>query len=45
NLLDARRQMLHAETLTLPHPVTREPMKFHAPVPEDMQSLLNRLRG
>lgn len=30
------RQALHAHFLTLPHPVTGEPLQLHAPVPEDM---------
>ncbi len=37
-------QALHSLTLTLVHPVTREPMRFSAPVPEDMQKILLTLR-
>ncbi|MGE4563690.1 MAG: RluA family pseudouridine synthase [Victivallaceae bacterium] len=36
----AARQMLHAYTIELPHPVTGERMKFTAPVPDDMRRWL-----
>lgn len=39
-----RRQCLHARRLALLHPGTREPMAFEAPLPTDMQSLLDWLR-
>lgn len=45
NFLSAPRQMLHAEILTLIHPASMEAMTFRAPVPPDMQSVLNGLRG
>lgn len=35
------RQALHAWRLSLPHPVTREPVVFVAPVPADLQRLLS----
>ncbi|MEE4299806.1 MAG: 23S rRNA pseudouridine(1911/1915/1917) synthase RluD [Pseudomonadales bacterium] len=38
-----RRQALHARRLTLAHPVTRETLTFEAPVPDDMQRLLELL--
>ena len=38
-----RRQALHAARLALPHPATGDPMAWQAPVPEDMQSLLDAL--
>ncbi len=38
-------QALHSRELTLVHPSTGEAMKFEAPLPEDMQSILNTLRG
>ncbi|MFQ6035484.1 MAG: RNA pseudouridine synthase, partial [Sedimentisphaerales bacterium] len=38
------RCALHAWTLRLAHPTTGEIMKFEAPVPEDMQNLLDLLR-
>ena len=31
------RQALHAWRITLPHPITREPLTIEAPLPEDMQ--------
>jgi 23S rRNA pseudouridine1911/1915/1917 synthase len=39
----ATRQMLHAHRLELTHPMTNETVSFTAPMPEDMQSLLDRL--
>jgi len=38
------RIALHAATLGFTHPSTGEPMKWTAPLPNDMQSLLQRLR-
>jgi 23S rRNA pseudouridine1911/1915/1917 synthase len=34
------RQALHAWHARLPHPVTRQPIDFEAPVPSDMRSLI-----
>lgn len=34
------RQALHAESITMLHPITKQWHKFAAPVPEDMQRLL-----
>lgn len=42
-LLDFPRQALHAHTLGFEHPTTGEAMKFHAPLPEDMQRLIEIL--
>ncbi len=39
------RQALHATRLALAHPRTGEPLEFVAPLPADMQSLINDLRG
>ncbi|MFO7695801.1 MAG: RluA family pseudouridine synthase [Anaerolineae bacterium] len=39
------RQMLHAQRLTLTHPVSGERMSFEAPVPADMLAVLERLRA
>ena len=39
------RQALHAYELTFVHPVTLESMTLQAPLPPDMQSLLQLLRG
>ena len=36
------RPLLHAETLSFPHPITGEPMQFFAPPPEDFQSFFPR---
>jgi 23S rRNA pseudouridine1911/1915/1917 synthase len=34
------RQALHAWRVSMPHPVTRAPMMFEAPLPADMAALL-----
>lgn len=34
------RQALHAGALSFLHPITREPLMLHAPLPDDMRSLL-----
>ena len=39
-----RRQALHAAKLAFLHPVSRLPVSFEAPLPEDMQQLLRILR-
>jgi 23S rRNA pseudouridine1911/1915/1917 synthase len=38
------RVALHAWTLEFKHPTTEKPVKFEAPLPEDMQNLLEMLR-
>lgn len=38
-------QALHSKTLTFTHPRTGEKMEFEAPLPEDMQMILDELRG
>ncbi len=38
------RPALHASTLEFTHPKTKKPVKFEAPLPQDMQNLLNMLR-
>jgi 23S rRNA pseudouridine1911/1915/1917 synthase len=38
------RQALHALSLSLTHPVTGKQMVFEAPLPEDMEKLINKLR-
>ena len=38
-------QALHSHTLSLIHPVTGERMNFTAPLPEDMQQVLDKLRN
>lgn len=37
-----KRVMLHAYTLTLPHPSTAQPLTLCAPIPEDMRALMAR---
>lgn len=41
---DVKRQMLHAETLGLVHPVGLSHHRWVAPLPEDMARLIDRLR-
>ena len=36
------RQMLHAQTLRFPHPVTGDDMTFFAPIPQDIQEICDR---
>jgi len=38
------RQALHAKILEFIHPVTQERMRFDSPIPQDFQSVLDRLR-
>lgn len=38
-----KRQALHAYSLEFTHPSTKETVKFNAPLPDDMQQLLNDL--
>ncbi len=42
-LKSAKRQMLHARHLRFTHPVERRSMSFTAPIPEDMQRLMDGL--
>ena len=39
-----RRQMLHANTIKLKHPIKGEIMEFTAPVPEDMETAIKYLK-
>jgi 23S rRNA pseudouridine1911/1915/1917 synthase len=39
------RQALHASLLAFRHPITGERMKFTAPMPDDMEQILEVLRG
>lgn len=39
-----KRQALHAQCLTLQHPVSNERMQWQSPIPADMQELLRLLR-
>ena len=38
------RQALHAKTLGFVHPITAEYLEFEAPLPQDMQSIIDQLR-
>ncbi|MEE7567715.1 23S rRNA pseudouridine(1911/1915/1917) synthase RluD, partial [Xanthomonas sp. Kuri4-3] len=40
-----KRQALHAETLEFVHPVSGEPVRATAPVPADLQQLMDALRS
>ncbi|TDX52763.1 RluA family pseudouridine synthase [Orenia marismortui] len=44
NYLTVDRQMLHSHTLGFYHPTTEEWMEFEAPLLEDMEKVLERLR-
>lgn len=35
-----RRMALHAESLGFAHPITRQPLEFTAPIPQEMQALM-----
>lgn len=39
------RQALHAHRLAFAHPVDGRPLRFEAPLPDDLRDLLRRLRG
>lgn len=45
NVEPPERQMLHAETLGIIHPTSKERLVFRAAMPDDMQNLILRLRG
>ncbi|MBD3879089.1 MAG: RluA family pseudouridine synthase [Quinella sp. 1Q5] len=45
NPFDIHGQALHSHKLSLIHPTTGELMKFTAPLPEDMRSILKQLEG
>ena len=38
------RQALHAASLSFTHPITKEPLSFEAPLPDDMKQALEKLR-
>ena len=44
NVLLMERQALHAARLTFTHPITRERLTFDAPLPEDIQTALSKLK-
>ena len=39
-----RRQMLHAHTIKLRHPIKEKIMEFRAPIPDDMEKAIEALR-
>ncbi|NWK76598.1 RluA family pseudouridine synthase [Aquitalea sp. LB_tupeE] len=39
-----KRMFLHARSLTLPHPLTGEPLKLEAPLPAELEGFLQKLR-
>ena len=43
--VEAKRNMLHAWRLAFPHPLTGKPIAVQAPLPEDFDSVLNKLRS
>ena len=43
-LAQLKRQALHARVLGFEHPVTGEDLTFSAPMPKDMQRVVNALR-
>lgn len=45
NIFDIQGQALHSHTLTLTQPSTGEILNFTAPLPEDMQKILQKLRA
>lgn len=45
NPYNLKGQALHARTLGFIHPVTGEYMEFSAPIPDDFENLLNKLRN
>jgi 23S rRNA pseudouridine1911/1915/1917 synthase len=45
NPLGLRRQFLHAWRLRFSHPCTAEPLELEAPLDQELQAVLDRLRG
>ena len=39
------RQALHAQTLSFEHPVTGERVEYEAPLPSDMEDLIEKFRS
>ena len=37
-------QALHARSLTITHPITGKKMSFEAPIPDDMQAIIDRFK-
>jgi len=45
SLLSVSRQMLHAWRIRFNHPITEKEIRIEAPIPEDMERLIMRLRS
>lgn len=45
SVITAKRPMLHCESVELAHPATGEPMRFAAPVPEDIETVWSGIHG
>jgi len=43
--VDIPRQMLHSHLLSLSHPISGDPLRIEAPLPQDFAKLLDRLRS
>ena len=43
--LHVPRLMLHAQKLTINHPLTRQPLTFAAPLPNDIEAILKKLEA
>jgi 23S rRNA pseudouridine1911/1915/1917 synthase len=43
-LVNFKRQALHSKKLTLTHPISGDLMSWKAPLPDDMQKLLDELK-
>ncbi|MEC8882347.1 MAG: 23S rRNA pseudouridine(1911/1915/1917) synthase RluD [Pseudomonadota bacterium] len=43
-ILSFKRQALHAHILTFNHPITNQPCQYTAPIPSDMQALIEGLK-
>jgi RluA family pseudouridine synthase len=44
-VVTAKRPMLHCESVELAHPATGEPLRFVAPVPEDLEGVWSSITG
>ena len=44
NILLMERQALHAAKLSFTHPITKEKLHLEAPLPEDMQQAVRKLK-
>lgn len=42
--MQIHRQLLHAQTLCFPHPITHRPLTLNAPIPLDIEKMLDLMR-